>query len=73
MRSRTLDEIVQFYFITLLENCQLKGGIMAQEILKPFILDETGKEIVVALNAVAEQLAAINETLKAKNGGDATV
>ena len=46
---------------------------MAQEILKPFILDETGKEIVVALNAVAKQLAAINETLKAKNGGDATV
>lgn len=46
---------------------------MAQEILKPFILDETGKEIVVALNAIAEQLAAINETLKAKNGGDATV
>lgn len=46
---------------------------MAQEILKPFILDETGKEIVVALNAVAEQLAAINETLKAKNGGDVTV
>lgn len=46
---------------------------MAQEILKPFILDETGKEIVVALNAVAEQLAAINETMKAKNGGDATV
>lgn len=46
---------------------------MAQEILKPFILDETGKEIVVALNAVAEQLAAINETLKAKNGGDAIV
>lgn len=46
---------------------------MAQEILKPFLLDETGKEIVVALNAVAEQLAAINETLKAKNGGDATV
>ena len=46
---------------------------MAQEILKPFILDETGKEIVVALNAVAEQLAAINETLKAQNGGDATV
>lgn len=46
---------------------------MAQEILKPFILDETGKEIVVALNAVAEQLAAINETLKTKNGGDATV
>lgn len=46
---------------------------MAQEILKPFLLDETGKEIVVALNAIAEQLAAINETLKAKNGGDATV
>lgn len=46
---------------------------MAQEILKPLLLDETGKEIIVALNAVAEQLAAINETLKAKNGGDATV
>lgn len=46
---------------------------MAQEILKPLLLDETGKEIVVALNAVVEQLAAINETLKVKNGGDATV
>lgn len=46
---------------------------MAQEILKPFILDETGKEIIVAPNAAANQLTAINETLKAKNGGDATV
>lgn len=46
---------------------------MAQKLLKPFILDETGKEIVVAPNTVAEQLAAINETLKDKNGGDATV
>lgn len=46
---------------------------MAQEILKPLLLDETGKEIVTALNAIAEQLAALNETLKVKNGGDATV
>ena len=42
---------------------------MAQEILKPFLLDETGQEIVTALNAVVEQLSAINETLKAQNGG----
>lgn len=40
---------------------------MAQEILKPLLLDETGKEIVTALNAIVEQLTAINETLKAKN------
>lgn len=45
---------------------------MAQEILKPFLLDETGKEIVTALNAVVEQLAAIKETLKAQNGGEST-
>lgn len=45
---------------------------MAQEILKPLLLDETGKEIVMVLNAIADQLAALNETLKAKNGGDAT-
>lgn len=45
---------------------------MAQEILKPFLLDETGKEIVTALNAVVEQLTAINETLKAQNGGEST-
>lgn len=35
---------------------------MAQEILKPFLLDETGKEIVTALN----------ETLKAQNRGEPT-
>lgn len=46
---------------------------MAQEILKPLLLDETGQEIVTALNAIATQLEALNETLKAKNGGDATV
>lgn len=45
---------------------------MAQEILKPLLLDETGKEIVMVLNAIADQLAALNETLKTQNGGDAT-
>lgn len=40
---------------------------MAQEILNPLLLDETGKEIVAALNAIVIQLTAINETLKAKN------
>ena len=44
---------------------------MAQEILKP-LLDETGKEIVTALNAIVEQLTAINETLKAKNTDSGT-
>lgn len=47
---------------------------MAQEILKPLLLDETGKEIVAALQDIVAQLTAINETLKAKNsesGGDA--
>ena len=32
---------------------------MAQEILKPLLLDETGKEIVAALNSVAERLATL--------------
>ena len=36
---------------------------MAQEILKPFILDETGKAIVTALNSVAEQLAALQDVV----------
>lgn len=45
---------------------------MAQEILKPFLLDETGKEIVTALNVIAEQLAALNETPKAQNRGEPT-
>ncbi len=45
---------------------------MAQEILKPLLLDETGKEIVTALNAIAEQLTAINEILKAKNTDSGT-
>ena len=48
-------------------NCQQKGGIMAQEILKPLLLDETGKEIVTALNAVVEQLTAIKEELQKQN------
>lgn len=45
---------------------------MVQEILKPLLLDDTGKEIVTALNAIANQLAALNETLKAQDGGGAT-
>ena len=45
---------------------------MAQEILKPFLLDETGKEIVTALNAVVEQLSAMNENVKGQNGGEPT-
>lgn len=40
---------------------------MTQEILKPFLLDETGKEIVTALNAIVEQLTAINEELQKQN------
>lgn len=35
---------------------------MAQEILKPLLLDETGQKIVTALN----------ETLKEQNGGETT-
>ena len=61
------------HYITLIEFCQLKGGIMAQEILKPMLLDETGKEIVTALNAILTQLTAINETLKAKNTDSGTM
>lgn len=63
---------------------------MAQQILKPFLLDETGQElakkvealgtthtsdtelIVAALQDIVTQLTAMNETLKAKDGGDAT-
>jgi hypothetical protein len=41
----------------------LKGGIMAQEILKPMLLDETGKEIVTALNSVAERLATLQDVV----------
>lgn len=40
---------------------------MAQEILKPFLLDETGQDIVTALNAVVEQLTAIKEELQKQN------
>ena len=36
---------------------------MAQEILKPLILDETGKAIVTALNSVSEQLAALQDVV----------
>ena len=59
------------HYITLIGICQLKG-IMAQEILKPLLLDETGKEIVTALNAIVTQLTEINETLKAKNTDSGT-
>ncbi len=36
---------------------------MAQEILKPLLLDETGKEIVAALNSVAEWLATLQDVV----------
>ena len=36
---------------------------MAQEILKPLLLDETGKEIVAALNSVAERLATVQDVV----------
>lgn len=36
---------------------------MVQEILKPFLLDETGKEIVAALNSVAERLATLQDVV----------
>ena len=55
------------HYITLIGICQLKGGI-----LKPLLLDETGKEIVTALNAIVTQLTEINETLKAKNTDSGT-
>ena len=45
---------------------------MAQEILKPLLLDETGIEIVTALNSIVTQLTEINETLKAKNTDSGT-
>ena len=47
-----MEGLYCYHYITLIEFCQLKGGIMAQEILKPLLLDETGKEIVTALNAI---------------------
>lgn len=36
---------------------------MAQEILKPMLLDETGKEIVTALNSIAERLATLQDVV----------
>ena len=36
---------------------------MAQEILKPMLLDETGKESVTALNSVAERLATLQDVV----------
>lgn len=36
---------------------------MAQEVLKPLLLDETGKEIVAALNSVAERLATLQDVV----------
>lgn len=36
---------------------------MAQEILKPLLLDETGKEIVTALNSVVERLATLQDVV----------
>ena len=36
---------------------------MAQEILKPLLLDETGKKIVTALNSVAERLATLQDVV----------
>ena len=36
---------------------------MAQEILKPMLLDETGKEIETALNSVAERLATLQDVV----------
>ena len=40
---------------------------MSQEILKPFLLDETGQQIVIALQGIDEQLAAIKEELQKQN------
>ena len=36
---------------------------MAQEILKPLLLDETGKEIVAAQTSVAERLATLQDVV----------
>ena len=50
-----MEGLYCYHYITLIEFCQLKGGIMAQEILKPLLLDETGKEIVlVYINRFAD-------------------
>jgi hypothetical protein len=40
---------------------------MSQEILKPFLLDVTGQQIVIALQGIAEQLTAIKEELQKQN------
>lgn len=40
---------------------------MAQEILKPMLLDETGKEIVTALQDIVTQLTAIQAELQKQN------
>ena len=45
---------------------------MVQEILKPFLLDETGKEIVTALNAIVAQLTAIQAELQKQNQDQTT-
>jgi hypothetical protein len=58
-----MEGLYCYHYITLIGICQLKGGIMAQEILKPLLLDETGKEIVAALNSVAEWLATLQDVV----------
>lgn len=40
---------------------------MSQEILKPFLLDETGQQIVIALQGITEQLTTIKEELQKQN------
>lgn len=45
---------------------------MVQEILKPLLLDETGKEIVTALNAIVTQLTAIQAELQKQNQDQTT-
>lgn len=45
---------------------------MAQEILKPLLLDETGKEIVTALSAIVTQLTAIQAELQKQNQDQTT-
>lgn len=45
---------------------------MAQEILKPLLLDETGKEIATALNAIVTQLTAIQAELQKQNQDQTT-
>ena len=41
---------------------------MAQEILKPMMLDETGQAIVTALNSLTEQLTALNVIVEQLTG-----